>query len=619
MKNLNCLFIGLTFLFSTNIIFSQEITGFDSKKWDLKEAKKSEYLGRQCISGNAYLKDVNFQNGVIEFDLAVNGERSYPGILFRIQNEAEYERFYIRPHLPKNFQNILQYVAAFNGIDSWQIYNGPGMTASASIPLNQWFHIKMEVLNNQARVFLNNAKEPNLFIDDLAHGISKGSLGLNGPDDGSAYFSNFSYKEDNNLKFPKILPKDIPLGMITDWEISQVFPLNHVDPEKLPLEQGINDIKWQKITGLPNGLVDISRFRGRLGSNPDIIWAKTTIKCDNEEEKKYAFGYSDIIFIFLNGKLLFAGNSAYTSRDPSFQGIIGLNDEIHLPLKKGDNELFIALAESFGGWGFIFQDCRAIYQHKNLKKEWELANKLNYPESIVYDKKRDVLYVSNMYNEGKEFISKIKPNGEIEKMEWVKGIYQPTGLCMNNDKLYAVGRFNLLEIDPESGSITKRFPFPSPGFPNDVTADNEGNLYVTDSRKNCIYKLVNDKFEVWLTRDDFKGANGILADKNKLLVGTSSDASIKVIDLTTKEVSVLISLSAGSVMDGLKSDGNGNYLISDYFGRIFKVTSKGESTLLLNTKAPKYFTADFEYTPEKKLLVIPSLEDNRIICYKIIE
>ena len=40
------------------------------------------------------------------------------------------------------------------------------------------------------------------------------------------------------------------------------------------------------------------------------------------------FGYSDRVRVFLNGKLLYAGNAGFGMRDPEFLGIVGLFDEL---------------------------------------------------------------------------------------------------------------------------------------------------------------------------------------------------------------------------------------------------------------------------------------------------
>jgi len=605
--------------FIYNSYSQQGIVEFESDRWDLKNAQQAEFLGRKCITGIASLKDVVFENGIIEFDLAVTGERSYPGVTFRAQSQGDYERIYIRPHLSKTFQNVVQYEGTFNGIDSWQLYYGPGKTASAAIPLNQWFHVIVKVKDTQAQFFINDSVTPVLIVNELAHGLSKGTLGVWGPSDGSAYFSNFSFRTDNTLQFPDVVKTDVPLGIIHDWEISQPLKLAGVDMELLPETQGLKYIKWQKAYSLSSGLVDVSRYFSRLGQSPDVIWARTQITSDREQTKQFAFGYSDVISIFLNGKLLFMGNSTYTSRDANFQGIVGFNDYIFLPLKKGKNELLIAVAEVFGGWGFMFQDVDAIFEHPGMSKQWEIKNKFRYPESVAYDKKRDVLYVSNYTYERDGFISKVRMNGEVEKIDWIPGILQPSGICICNDKLYVVGRYNLVEVDIETGSITNRYPFPEPVFANDVTCDVSGTFYVTDGAKACIYKLENGKFTEWVKGDWLVGVNGILVEKNKVYVGTSNDGSLKSIDMNTKEVTTLFTFGPSVVMDGLRSDGRGNFLVSDYDGRIFRISPDGKSELLLNTKSRQISLADFEYIPEKKLIVIPTFVDNRLMMYKVTE
>jgi len=57
--------------------------------------------------------------------------------------------------------------------------------------------------------------------------------------------------------------------------------------------------------------------------------------------------------VFLNGRLLYSGNDTYTSRDYRFLGTMGLFDEVALPLEAGDNELWFAVSEDFGGWAIV--------------------------------------------------------------------------------------------------------------------------------------------------------------------------------------------------------------------------------------------------------------------------
>ena len=85
-----------------------------------------------------------------------------------------------------------------------------------------------------------------------------------------------------------------------------------------------------------------------------VVYARTTIESDRDQVKKLEIGYSDDVSVFLNGKILYRGRSAQSFRDPGFLGIVNPeNDAVYLPLKKGSNELMLAVSELGGGWGFI--------------------------------------------------------------------------------------------------------------------------------------------------------------------------------------------------------------------------------------------------------------------------
>ncbi|MCP4150379.1 MAG: hypothetical protein GY757_21705, partial [bacterium] len=280
---------------SLNLLSQDDIIGFESKSWISKGAKVVNHLGRRCLIGTAYLKDVEFQNGVIEVDIAVNGKRSYPGIIFRIQSLENYERFYIRPHRAGLYPDALQYTPVFNGVAAWQLYSGPGFTAWAKIPANKWIHLKMEINGDQARLFIDNSPNPLLVIPKLKHGFSKGSIGIMGPKDNSAYFSNFKYKKDDNLLFKKPGKTRAPTNMIKEWEISKVYKANLIDiaEMKYPSFSSLFNAEWKSAAPDADGLVNISRFRKRSERGPDYVLARTVINAPKKEVSRLSFGYSD--------------------------------------------------------------------------------------------------------------------------------------------------------------------------------------------------------------------------------------------------------------------------------------------------------------------------------------
>jgi hypothetical protein len=137
-------------------------------------------------------------------------------------------------------------------------------------------------------------------------------------------------------------------------------------------------MKWQAVEAEPPGMLVLYRyvdaphprvtfqndFSKRLDPQPGskLIYARTTIDSDRAQVKKLELGYSDEFTVFLNGQILYRGRSAQNFRDPGFLGIMNPeNDAVYLPLKKGKNDLVLAVTELGGGWGFI---CRLVDQGK---------------------------------------------------------------------------------------------------------------------------------------------------------------------------------------------------------------------------------------------------------------
>ena len=97
------------------------------------------------------------------------------------------------------------------------------------------------------------------------------------------------------------------------------------------------------------GIANLARLVGN-GDGRNTVVAAVTLTSDRERTVRVRFGYSDRVRVFLNGRLLYAGNAGFGTRDPEFLGIVGLFDELALPLKRGPNELWFAVSETFGGW-----------------------------------------------------------------------------------------------------------------------------------------------------------------------------------------------------------------------------------------------------------------------------
>ena len=610
-----------------------DIIGFDSDRWNLVDAEVAERLNRTCLSGAALLKDVEFENGVIEVDIAVDGSRSYPGLIFRVQDDGNYERFYVRPHRAGLYPDALQYTPVFNGVAGWQLYNGDGFTAGADVPTDEWVHLRMEVMGSQARVYLGDAGDPALEIDDLKHGISSGGIGVLGPKNSTACFSNFSYRADDSLQFDPAPAIVMAAGTVTDWEVSRSFKAQLFDRDVYPRFFAIFAGEWQPVTPEATGLVDVARYAMRNGPEPDLVFAKTVVRSDKRQKVKLTFGYSDEIDLFFNREKVFSGKSGYRHRDPSFLGIVGPFDSVDLTLEKGLNEIFMMVTETFGGWGFMAGADRElnppIVDTSSTTRVWETPQVLLTPESVVYDPEREVLYVSNFdvrfatSEEYTGYISRVGLDGTIVEQEWVVDLNAPTGMGIRGGVLYVLERDHLTEIDIDKGQIVKRYPVPGSDFLNDLVIDDRGDIYMTDTRPSShvdsrIYRFSDGRIELWLDSDEIIQANGIWIDGDRLIVGNTGDAMLKAVALEDKRVSNIVCLGSG-VLDGIRIDNHGNYLVSHWEGQVYAVTRSGAVVKVLDTAGEGLNTADFEYIREKNLLVIPTFLGNNVVAYRVTE
>ena len=257
-----------------------------------------------------------------------------------------------------------------------------------------------------------------------------------------------------------------------------------------------------------------------------------------------------------------------------------------------------------------------------LKKRWETKRDLRVPESVLYNPSDDILYVSNINGKpteknGKGFISKVSLSGEILELKWATGLNAPKGSGIYGNRFYVTDIDELVELDLTNGHILSRYPASGAGFLNDVTIDEQGQVYVSDmsAHNSVLYKLVQKKMVVWLKGPEVGRPNGLYAERNRLILGNSGDGCLKAIDLVTKEISLIAKIGSG--IDGVQGDGKGNYFISDWKGKTSHVTSSGQVTVLLDTTGKRINSADIEYIESKKILLIPTFFDHRVVAYQV--
>jgi hypothetical protein len=157
------------------------------------------------------LKGVTFKNGTIEVKVlsrllpnAPLSARGFIGIAFRINDSvSKFESIYIRPTNGRANEQIrrnhsIQYFSYPDYPFSRLRKEAPEQYESyADMGLNEWITLKIVVIDNQAKLFINDSKQPSLIVNDLKLGSNVvGAIGLWVDIGTEGYFSDVKIYKD---------------------------------------------------------------------------------------------------------------------------------------------------------------------------------------------------------------------------------------------------------------------------------------------------------------------------------------------------------------------------------------------------------------------------------------
>ena len=360
---LKWLALCICFLIASVAWCAEPITvSMSAEQWQTKE--NAEFLRQlgfyhglmRLNSGDATLKDITFSDGTIEFDVNTIG-RGAPGVAFRQQDENNFELLYLRPDPAcPAFHACVQYAPQTHGVLLWDLF--PQYQTRAPLRENGWNHIKMVISGRRMNVFVNDAPSPTLEVGRMEGDATKGSLRLQGP----ATFANLIITPgavEGLSSEPLADPSEQDSGLVRNWRLSTASALpDGKDPVYSEIPSASQE--WKMVSTERNGLVNISRQYGRPVPQPNraVAWLKTTITSDSKQSKKVNIGWTRDIWVFVNGKLVYADKNLFESEDARKipDGRCSLdNGAFMLPLETGENEIAVALANNFFGWGMMMR------------------------------------------------------------------------------------------------------------------------------------------------------------------------------------------------------------------------------------------------------------------------
>jgi len=205
-------------------VYSQEIKidpgSFESSLVSVSIQKVMDKMAMQVIKDPsvndadeptfARIKGINFSNGTIEVTVlsrllknAPASARGFIGIAFRInRTNSQFECMYIRPTNGRADDQVrrnhsIQYFSFPDyKFDRLRKESPEKYESYADMGLNEWIKLKIEVKGKQAKLFVNESKQPSLIVNDLKLGDSSGAIGLYVDNGTEGYFTDLRIRKD---------------------------------------------------------------------------------------------------------------------------------------------------------------------------------------------------------------------------------------------------------------------------------------------------------------------------------------------------------------------------------------------------------------------------------------
>jgi hypothetical protein len=326
-------------------------------RWTLdpNSAKVDTHLGRPSIflraqNPPAFVADLEFVDGTIEFDLAALPGGNFVGLVFRYANETQHENLYFRLHRSGSFEALQYAPRIYTTAGIWQLT--PEFMAPVVYTPGAWVHIRAEVTGSRLEMFVGDSAKPVIVVPRMRGVTSRGRVGIWGrvndrPEEWTAAISNIRITPRAAVPVAVVDTSQLAPGTLTGWMSAGPFAAqDSASPPPIPTTG------WKPLPIEEHGLLNISRQYAKPPGGRHVAFLKNVIRSAAAVTVQLQVSYSDDAMFWLNGTPVYRGSNGFNGRYSGYLGFAGVPSEtIYLPLRAGENELIAAVGERQFGWG----------------------------------------------------------------------------------------------------------------------------------------------------------------------------------------------------------------------------------------------------------------------------
>jgi sugar lactone lactonase YvrE len=253
---------------------------------------------------------------------------------------------------------------------------------------------------------------------------------------------------------------------------------------------------------------------------------------------------------------------------------------------------------------------------------------LDAPECAIVDPASGFVYVSNIEappeaywsDNGKGFISRLKPDGTLDTLRWVDSspafvLNSPKGMCILNGMLYVTDNTRIVEISIQEAKPLRVIGVPGALRLNDMATDGR-DVFVSDTDRGIVQRVDLGPEERHETVAEIESVNGI----------TFAGGTMFAVSWGLHEVFEVDYRRGGrpepfgwadyfTNLDGIEVLADGAFIVSDFMGsKVCRISADRQHVVTL---AELESPADIGMDTKQRLLFVPQLRANQLSVYRL--
>lgn len=254
------------------------------------------------------------------------------------------------------------------------------------------------------------------------------------------------------------------------------------------------------------------------------------------------------------------------------------------------------------------------------------------PESVLHDTRADIYLVSNidgspLDEDDRAFISRVRPDGRVEQLKWIDAaqpgvtLDAPKGMALVGDVLYVADITFVRKFDRTTGKPLGSIKLPEATFVNDLSSDQAGFIYASDSGithgfrlsgSDAVYKIGSgDQVSVLAKSPSLGRPNGLSSGADGLWVATFGSGELYQLSATGQRTQTM-QLPKGS-LDGVTRLGERLFVSSWEASAVYERDGDQFVERISDLPAP----SDIGIDQRRSRLLVPLFYDNTVIVFQL--